>query len=348
MDAGRHHASLASWGAAKVTVVDSPLPPSHIPSRPEPALPELIEAAWERRADLNEDPATTAYRIFHGYGEGRRGLKIDRYGDAAIAAHKVDHALDPGELTEALDRCRPFPLIILRSHRRRDLNPAALRVEVLRGDAHPAPLEVCEDGLRFLVDPLAPDNPGLFLDARPARRWLRKNSEGRRILNLFAYTGSLGIAASAGGARSVTHVDALAPPLERARRNHELNGLPVDDRNLMRGNVYRHLPRAARSRVRFDGIILDPPPQVPARHGHLPRGQDFPTLTRLCAPLLAPGGWLLCFFSRYDRPSQCGEGEVLEAAAGCLEVIWRGTSGPDFPEDEDARKLHLTAFLRRD
>jgi 23S rRNA (cytosine1962-C5)-methyltransferase len=320
--------------------------PAHTPAVPAPSLAALVAAAWQRRGALHDDPSTDAYRIFHGYGEGRRGLKIDRYGEAVIAAHKVDLAVDPEELVAALDLCHPFRLIVLRSHRRRDLNPMALRVAVLRGDPLPDVLEVREDGLRFLVNPSAPDNPGLFLDARPARRWIRENSAGRRILNLFAYTGSLGVAAAAGGARSVTHVDALAAPLERAHRNHALNGLPVDDRSLMRGNVYRHLPRAARSGVTFDGIILDPPPQVPARRGHRPRGQDFPTLTRLAAPLLAPGGWLLCFFSRYDQPGQCGESEVREAAPGPLAVIWRGTSGPDFPELEEPRKLRLVAFQR--
>jgi 23S rRNA (cytosine1962-C5)-methyltransferase len=206
-------------------------------------------------------------------------------------------------------------------------------------------LEVLEHGLRFLIDPLVTPNVGLFLDARPARAWLMENSRDRRVLNLFAYTGSLGVAAAAGGARSVTHLDTQTRSLQRAQENHALNGSPVDDRALVRGDVYRHLPRAQRSGQQFDGIILDPPPQVPDRGGRRkPVGQDVGTLARLCSGLLAPNAWMLCLFHGRAGTWQERENEVLSCAARPLSVIWRGQSGEDFYEVNTQDKLKMTAF----
>ena len=190
-------------------------------------------------------------------------------------------------------------------------------------------------------------NVGLFLDARPIRGWLRENSSQRRVLNLFAYTGSLGVAAAAGGARSVVHLDKKRGPLDLARENHRVNGLPVDGRGFLAGDVYQHLPRAARSGASFDAIILDPPPRVHRRKGATgAASQDFAELTRLSTALLDSGGWLLCFFHRFDRGRAAFEAEVLESAICPLSVLWRGGSGEDFPEPNPEHALRVTAFAR--
>ena len=177
--------------------------------------------------------------------------------------------------------------------------------------------------------------------------WIRANSSGRRISNLFAHTGSLGVAAAAGGARSVVHVDNKKSPLDAAREHHVLNDLPVDSRSFIVGNVYQQLARARRGTVALDGIILDPPPVVPRKLApRKPKGQDYPQLSSLAAPLLSVGGWLLCFFSRFDRTRAEYERDVLDHAGTPLEVIWRGTSGVDFPAIDAEQKLRMTVFER--
>jgi len=207
---------------------------------------------------------------------------------------------------------------------------------------------VVDNGLRFEVDPLSPGNAGLYLDTRPVRRWLLQNAAGRRVLNLFAYTGSLGLAAAAGGAKWVMHVEMQKRALRRLKRNYALNDLPIDDRDLVQSDLYPHLRRLAREGKAFEGVVLDPPPQVPGRGSESERrGQDFTTLVPLAADVLAPEGWLLCFFSSYRRTRTAYEAEVLAAAPYPLDVIWRGTSGIDFPEEDPESKLRVTAFSRR-
>jgi 23S rRNA (cytosine1962-C5)-methyltransferase len=308
------------------------------PSAP-PDLADRLLTASALRADLHADPKQTAYRLFHGYGEGCPGLCVDRLGDALIVTHTPDleeaaqSALQP--LISSL-----APTLVVTKPRRGRGEPKALLGEPV--DA----LEVLDNGLTFQIEPLAKRNEGLYLDARPARAWLLENSRERRVLNLFAYTGSLGLAAAAGGARWVTHVELQKRQLKRAKQNHLLNDLPVDDRNLVREDLYKHLRRAAKRELQVDGIILDPPPMVPARGSHRPPGQDYTTLIPLTAPRLTPGGWLLCFFHRKERTLADYEAEIQSASPVPLEVLARGASGTDYPEDDPQAKLRFTAFVR--
>ena len=82
-----------------------------------------------------------------------------------------------------------------------------------------------EEGLRFRLRAGAGPSPGLFLDQRRNRAWVRDRARGARVLNLFAFTGSFGIAALAGGAREVVQNDVSRAHLARARENAALNGL---------------------------------------------------------------------------------------------------------------------------
>lgn len=328
------------------------------------SLQESIVAAWNARASLHETPALDVYRLFHGWGEGCPGLAIDRYGEVATIEYRAEVADRLDEVVAGLDACRRFAHIVAR--------PRGQDAFVLRGtlpgapgappEALPgaspgaapvppprAPVVVCEHGLRFAVDPLRPRNPGLFLDARPARAWLRENGRDRRVLNLFAFTGSLGVAAAAGGARSVVHADSVPSALAMCRENHALNGVPVDDRALARVNVYQHLRRQSAGRQRMGGIILDPPPLTgqALRTDRTPGDRGVLGLVPLVTRMLEPGGWLLCFFHHDARSHEDLEREVASASQVPLEVTWRGTSGPDFPEIDMHRKLRMTAFVRR-
>lgn len=313
------------------------------------SLSGCLRQAWERRAALREDPQHTAYRIFCGQSEGCPGLIIERFSESAILfCHRRLSQEELDAVTDALQEFFSPERIILKEKFQGNPSSAEACGRLLQGKPLEGPLEVLEHGLRFRIDPLNTPNVGLFLDARPVRRWLMENSRDRRVLNLFSYTGSLGVAAAAGGARSVTHLDTQKRSLQRAQENHSLNGTPIDDRALIRGDVYRHLPRAIKSGQRFEGVILDPPPQVPERGGsHKPVGQDYSTLSPLCSELLSPGGWMLCFFHGRGQDRRQREEEVLSMASKPLSVLWRGESGEDFAEREPHDKLQVTAFQRK-
>ncbi|MBT5059732.1 MAG: hypothetical protein HOM68_24510 [Gemmatimonadetes bacterium] len=318
-----------------------------------PNLEQALREAWNRRQPLHDDPDIDVYRIFHGFTEGRVGLEIEKFGPVVRVVWKSEQDLETNVVCRTLLELGDFETIAVRRvHRETGTTP----VELFDADGTPvAPntesheaetdveIQVREFGLRFQVRPFADGNSGLFLDARPARQWIREHSRQSRVLNLFAYTGSLGVAAAAGGAAAVTHVDGKRNALERTRANHELNELPIDDRSLLRGNIYTHLPKAVRHGQRFDAVILDPPPQLPRVRGHKPKGQDYATLARYATQLLEDEGWMLSFFSRYGQGRDEYEAQVAAASDGKLQPFWRGTSGDDFPEET----LRLTAWIKR-
>lgn len=160
---------------------------------------------------------------------------------------------------------------------------------------------VREQGLQFHVNLSDYLDTGLFLDHRNLRRRVREEAAGRRVLNLFAYTGSFSVYAAAGAARSVTTVDISNTYLAWARRNFALNGLPAGELEFLRADVLRWLPQAAAEGRRFDLIVCDPPTFSNSKKmdGYFDVQAGHPGLIRDCIALLSPGGTL--YFSTNDR-----------------------------------------------
>lgn len=281
--------------------------------------------------------------MFHGYSEGRPGLEIDRYGEVAIITSRAEEAETIEAAAQALLQLYDFACVVSTAR--------GGEVRAIHGALPTEPTVVLEAGLRYSVETWAPRNPGLYLDARPARGWLRDNSEGRRLLNLFSFAGSLGVAAMAGGARSVTHVDTQKRALARCIVNHELNEQRVDARDLIRMDVTRHLQQLARPRAnqavsrQFGGIIIDAPPLPPGAPADA-EGLSAIGLARQVAAVTEPGGWILCFFHHDPRSWDDLESAFQEASASRLEPIWRSQSGIDFPQARAEQDLRLTSFRK--
>ena len=120
-------------------------------------------------------------------------------------------------------------------------------------------LVVSEGGLRFAVNLADYLDTGLFLDHRTTRRLVAEEAAGRRMLNLFAYTGAFSVYAAAAGARSTTTIDMSASYLSRAAENLKLNGLDGREHRLERADVRQWLAGAAAAGGRYDLVVLDPP-----------------------------------------------------------------------------------------
>lgn len=158
-------------------------------------------------------------------------------------------------------------------------------------------LIVEEGGLRFRVNLFDRLDTGLFLDHRPLRARLRIESRGKRFLNLFCYTGSLSVAAAAGGAAGTTSVDLSANYLEWAERNFALNGLAGPRHRLVQADAMAWL---AGERAEFDLICIDPPTfSNSSRAGDFDVQRDHARLVSAAAARLAPAGTI--FFSNNAR-----------------------------------------------
>ena len=120
--------------------------------------------------------------------------------------------------------------------------------------------DVTEGELKFRVNLSDYLDTGLFLDGRKKRALIRLEAKGKRVLNLFAYTCSLSVAAAKGGASQVDSIDLSNTYLEWGKLNFALNGLSLSDKlTLIRADVLQFLDQAKARKSRWDIIILDPP-----------------------------------------------------------------------------------------
>lgn len=137
---------------------------------------------------------------------------------------------------------------------------------------------------------------GLFIDHRLVRDRLANLSRGKRLLNLFCYTGSASVRAAVAGAAATTSVDLSNTYLDWAERNFELNGIAVNGRHqLLRADVLRWLEHRPPAAERFEVIFLDPPSfsNSKSMEDTLDIQRDHPDLIEACLPHLAPDGVLV-------------------------------------------------------
>lgn len=160
--------------------------------------------------------------------------------------------------------------------------------------------EVEENGLRFLVNLTDYLDTGLFLDHRITRQLVRAESSGKRILNLFAYTGSFSVYAAAGGASEVCTVDLSNTYLEWSKQNMQLNGFDSDRYTYLQADVKSFLPTIAGER--YDLIVMDPPTFSNSQRmpEELDIQRDHVALIQECMRILTSGGSLY-FSNNYTR-----------------------------------------------
>ena len=258
------------------------------------ALPAPWRRALDHRRRLFDLAAPeTCARLLHGED---RTLRCDRYGPVCWFYWYGDASPRPRDL----ERLAAFTAAAGAAHWHLRRMPDRGRDPGLRrswaSPGAPETWTAAEDGLRFQLRAAGGQSPGLFLDQRRNRAWVRGHARGARVLNLFAYTGAFGIAALAGGASEVVQNDVSRANLSWARENAALNGMDaaaveyaaVDARLLLEG--------CRRRGRRFDGIVCDPPAFARSRGRDAGPWRVERGLTGLvsgCAALLAPGGWLL-------------------------------------------------------
>ena len=151
------------------------------------------------------------------------------------------------------------------------------------------------------------------------------------MLNIFSYTGSLGIACLKGGASQVVHIDSQRAMERRIARNYELNDLAWDERALRVGDAYRILRDFRQRERQFDLVILDPPPESNprARGGNPGSGLPRPAKTRGASG--SPRGILLTFLNQRGVSSEMHHSGVQRGERGfCIPPVdcgkWSGFS----------------------
>lgn len=275
-------------------------------------LNDLIMQALEQRSELLtslHSEQTNTYRLFHGTNEGFPGLTVDRYGPQLLiqAFHKP---LRPEQQAEIVTACASIfePQEIIYNDRSTP-NSRRPDVDVASPEYH------CEElGVKYVVQGKHKgQDPFLFLDFRAARRWIQKQAEGKSVLNLFAYTGGIGLCAALAGAKECWNIDFAHAALELGRKNAALNQIPSKKMMFIKSDFFTAVRQLADLPVKqrrnkgqkprgflelsprsFDIVVLDPPRLSKSPFGTVDLVRDYPSVLKPALLATAPKGQLLC------------------------------------------------------
>jgi 23S rRNA (cytosine1962-C5)-methyltransferase len=299
-----------------------------------------LQPPLQLRRDHLDLAGTDAYRLVNGEGDGLPGLTVDRYGDWLMVQLYTEAWRPHLPLVTRLLQELVQPAGIYEKTRPRNTRELAAVSEtrrygkLLAGSPAPEPLAVRENGLTFLVDLAQGLNTGLFLDQRQNRRDLMRMAAGKRVLNLFAYTGAFSVAAAAAGASLVTGVDASAPYTERARANFGANRLNPKRHEFIVGDCLAVLADLARQGRRHDVVLMDPPSFSTTSKSRFTTRGGTADLAAAALPLI-PAGGLLIASSNHQKVDVADYLKELRrgalAAGSELRVISLTGQPGDFP-----------------
>ena len=258
------------------------------------ALETLLDAAFLARAELFDTRHEAAFRLFNGFTEGRPTLAVDLYAQTLVLHDYSDVPETNGAemaTVQAFYRARlPWVQAVVLKQRR--AKEAAARNGVLTHGTR-ACRKVRELGVWYAVDLLLNRDASFYLDTQHLRAWALQNLRGQSVLNAFAYTGSLGVAAQAGGAARVIQLDLNRAFLNVAKTSYTLNGFPIHKTDFLAGDFFPLVSQLKRAEARFDCVLLDPPFFAATAKGLVDMQHNYARLINKVRPLINDGGTLV-------------------------------------------------------
>ncbi|WP_010486001.1 class I SAM-dependent methyltransferase [Pseudomonas sp. S9] len=198
---------------------------------------------------------------------------------------------------------------------------------------------ISEDGLNYLLDLGKKQNNGLFLDMRLGRQWVREHAQGKRVLNLFAYTCGFSLAAIAGGAEHVVNLDMARAALSRGRDNHRLNQHDMSRVSFLGHELFKSWGKVSKLGP-YDLIIIDPPS---FQKGSFALSKDYQRIIRRLPTLLTEQGLVLACVNDPDVGPQFLIDGMANDAPG-LRFEQRLANPPEFADIDPDSGLKALVF----
>lgn len=291
---------------------------------------------------------TTAYRLVNGEGDRLSGLAIDVFGDVLgvsssafwVETHreKIERAIftvfdDKFEVVwrQSDGRLQQdgwiSPNVLAKKEKaekemeeggeaveKEELEPVLPEVDNVAVETKPA-FEIVENGVRYMVQPRYGQKTGFYCDQRENRALFQSLSKGKKVLDMFCYSGGFAINAAIGGATSVMAVDSSPGAISTGVINAELNG--VKDRiTFERGDALKWMDAAFARGERYDLIVLDPPKLAPNKKALERATLRYKRLNSAALNLLEPSGGLLLTFTCSAAMTQSGNFLTMVKEAG--------------------------------
>jgi 23S rRNA (cytosine1962-C5)-methyltransferase len=292
-----------------------------------------VEKALAWRRALGLPGPTHAYRIVHGAGDQLPGFACDVFASTAVLYAYGEGLRALGrQLAEAIVGFAKLDGAVVKL---RAKGGASEVVQDTVGKAPPETLVANEPGsdIGYEIHPLSGLNAGLFTDMREQRRGLYRFAAGKRVLNLFSYTGALSVTCARAGAASVTSVDTSAGVQAWAQGNFVRAGFPGDARwKFETGDAVRFLARAARDKERYDLVMIDPPTYSTARGQPWTLDRDYPALIAQAAAVIPEGGVLWLAANTHELGSLAKlAAKGLRQAGRNGAIVEQGGLPPEYP-----------------
>jgi len=260
----------------------------------ERSLVSLLNEAIERRQPFIDPLHWSALRLFNGFTEGCADLVIDLYGETVVLHNHADPPARGQPTVRAAQEVVRGALPWLQA--------AVIKTRNSRSDDERRGLtafgreltsQVREHDLWYAIDLTLHQDCSLYLDTRNLRRWALEHLRGKTVLNAFAYTGSLGVAALGGGASRVVQLDRTQRFLNLAKASCALNGFSVPAQDFVRADFFHEAARLRRLKQVFDCVFLDPPFFAATAAGTVDQETQSARLINKVRPLVVPGGYLV-------------------------------------------------------
>jgi 23S rRNA (cytosine1962-C5)-methyltransferase len=237
------------------------------------------------------------------------------------------------ELLAAIDEVLAPAAIVLRNDSTaRTVEGLPQEVRVVKGEVG-REIELVENGVMFVADPLGGQKTGWFFDQRENRAFMARLSAGRRVLDAYAFLGGFGLTALQAHASEAVLLDRSEAALELARRAAERNGLSTRLR-IEKGEAFQRMQAMAEAGERFGVVVADPPAFAKSKKDLPVAVRGYRKMTRLAAALVEPGGFLLVASCSHNVPLE----EFSEAARRGLQdagrsgrVLRIAGAAPDHP-----------------
>jgi 23S rRNA (cytosine1962-C5)-methyltransferase len=279
-------------------------------------------------------PDKPFYRLIFGESDGLPGLVIDRFGSVlsvqitTAGIEKQKEAL----INTLVELLSPEAIILKNDNSQRQLENLSQESEVIYG-AMPETLIIEENHIKFQLNAVDGQKTGWFYDHRDSRARLAKLAKGKRVLDLFSYSGAWGIPAAVAGASDVTCVDSSESALSLAQSSAELNNVQ-DKMKFVRSDVFEFLKQARENREHYEIIVLDPPALIKRKKDFKAGYEAYRRLNHLALQVLSKNGILVSASCSYHL-NKANLHEILRSSARHIDrhlvFFATGSQGPDHP-----------------
>jgi 23S rRNA (cytosine1962-C5)-methyltransferase len=252
----------------------------------------LLKRALERRLE-HIPPETNAWRIINGESDSFSGLVADKYADHAVlkiySAAWIPYTTVLRELL--MEEVPGVEATVLRFSRELGKYPECVE------EGNASPVEFLENGIRFRADLLHGQKTGFFLDQRDNRAEVKNLSQGKKVLNVFSFSGGFSLSAAKGGARKVVSIDADGHALDACNQHFEINSTIQEIANCshseLKGDAFELMRDLIEKKEKFDIVIVDPPSFAKSKVEVPTALNTYSRLAALAVKLCVSGGTLV-------------------------------------------------------